>query len=121
MRAHCALAAIILTFTGCASNEPHEPKAREVAVSDREKLDIYEAVVRYRLRRVPLARGSRLYLYINWGAPPGLAKRFPEYTPIIKSGSQGNSPPRDRWYSLILGVVTADTAHLILFEEGIGL
>ena len=87
-------------------------------VSDREKSNVYEAVVRYSLRRAPLARHSKLYVYINSGAPPELGARFPDYSVHIESGSAGSSPPRERWYFIVLGTVTDDRAFVTLYTAG---
>ncbi len=126
MRILPVLAAVALIVPGCTSPHPHEPQARSAlhAISDKERVDIYEAIVRYSLRRAPLARGSKLYIYINDGAPPGLAPRFPEYNVIIESGSAGKSPTPERWFFIVLGVVSGDhafatlsAAHDVLFIE----
>jgi hypothetical protein len=123
MRVQSFLAVIAFIFAGCASDQPDRANVRVAhgEISNKKKDDIYEAIVRYSLRRAPLARGSKLYIYINDGAPPGLAQRFPEYDVIIKSGSAGNSPPHERWYFIVLGVVTDDHAFATLFAVKRGL
>ena len=110
-----AIACILAACSACQSPDTSAAAAAP-QISDKDKLDIYEAVVRYRLRRAPLARGRKLYIYVNFGAPPGLARRFPEYDAIIKSGSQGNSPPTARYYFFDLRRVTASKAFV--YVEG---
>jgi hypothetical protein len=106
--------AVACILAACSADQTRDTKAPAPApqVSAKDKLDIYEAVIRYRLGRAPLRRGRKLYVHVNFGAPPGLARRFPEYDAIIRSGSQGNSPPRHRYYFLDLGRVTADKAFV---------
>ena len=83
--------------------------------AERERLDIYEAVVRNRLSKWPLARGNELHLFINGEAPQLLIRRFPEYKVTVQRGSPGRSPPPGRWYSIMLGHMTEEGVAITVF------
>jgi hypothetical protein len=102
MRASRALPLIGVLLAACATEAPllQEPV---VTLSQKEVVDIYEAALRYRMAKFPLPRGSKCDVFIQTGAIPALAKRFPEYDMVVRVGSVGSPgrpPPPVRWYDL---------------------
>jgi hypothetical protein len=97
----------LIALTGCATSpEPNYQATPETT------LNIFTAVLRYRIAKTPLARHRDLHVFMNNGIIPGLPVRFPEFHVVVHSGSQGSSPPRARWYFLWLTRVTADKAFV---------
>src|SRR4051794_30256307 len=104
MRAACAIA-VTLMLASCASEAP-QPEEPKVTLSEKDTLDIYETVIRYRMEKFPLHRGWECDVYIQTGALPALAGRFPKYHMVVRTGwvgSVGRPTPRVRWYDLDLG------------------
>ena len=99
--------ALVLIARGCAtsSESQYQPSTETV-------LDIYSAVLRARLARVPLARHGDLHVFMNLGVTPGLPERLREYRVVVHRGDRGPSPKYRRWYWLHLGRVTADEAFV---------
>lgn len=113
MRAICAVAVTIM-LASCAAPTPHIEEAR-VALSKKDTLDVYEAAIRYRMRKFPLHHGWRCEVYIQMGALPALATRFPEYHMVVRTGLVGwiGGPlPQVRWYDLELGRTARDHAFV---------
>jgi hypothetical protein len=117
-RMRLLVAAIALSLVGCLTTPPEEPS---VSLSRRDTLDVFEAAVRSRLTAAPLARHSSCYFFLNEGALPELAARFPEYRTVIRSGSPGRSPPTARWYYLHLGGTFVDHAFVVVEDSRGGL
>jgi hypothetical protein len=104
IRAICRVAVTIM-LSGCAASRPHVEED-VVALSKKDTLNVYEATIRYRMRKFPLPRGSRCEVYIRMGALPALATRFPEYHMVVRPGWVGwvgGPVPQVRWYDLELG------------------
>src|SRR4051812_23781814 len=116
MRAFPTIPLVSLMLAACATETSPLEEPR-VALSDKELVDVYEAVLRYRMQKMPLSRGSECDVFVAAGALPVLAKRFPEYHMSIRAGSvgsPGHPAPPVRWYDLSLGRTAA--GHVFVIE-----
>jgi hypothetical protein len=108
-----ALALLLLSGANAAPSRGEDPAAR-IEPSRQSQLDIFEAAIRWRLAKAPLARGETLYLFLLNGDIQGLSARLAEYHVVVRHGLLGRPPPRTPWYWLRLGPVTRDTAFVSL-------
>lgn len=111
-----ALVAISLTLTCAAASE-----IRRRDLPDKLRLDILEATLRHKLNGQPLTKGAICYVYVNEGLGKGIEARLTGYRTIVRSGDVGPTPPRERWYWLDIGKVTAHEAFITIQDAKSGL
>ena len=80
-------------------------------------LDVMEATLRSRLDAKPPRRGEIVYVYIDRGFGSGLEARVKEYRIVVRSGSVGPKPPRQRWYWMHLGRITRHNATVLVEDS----
>jgi hypothetical protein len=83
----------------------------------RLNLDVMEATLRSRLEAKPPARGEVVYVYVDRGLGSGLEARLKQYRIVVRSGSVGPKPPRQRWYWMHLGQITRHNATILVEDS----
>src|SRR2546430_4181165 len=103
---------LLIVFTGCVTSwdSGYRPTPQET-------IDIYTAVLQWRLARTPLPRRQDVFLFLEPSVGPAVSQRFPDYHVILRSGSEGSSPPHARWYHLRMWRYTPDKAFVMVFAR----
>ena len=83
----------------------------------RLQLDVMEATLRSRLDAKPPVRGEVIYVYVDRGLGSGLEARLKQFRIVVRSGSVGPKPPRQRWFWMHLGQITRRNATVLLEDS----
>jgi hypothetical protein len=103
---------LVSLFTGGCVTSRQNTAPKLHGPSRETVLDIYTALLRERLAAKPWPRKRTLHVYMNDGAIPELANRFPGRSMRIHSFSPGPSPPHARYYFFGSLACNQDVAEL---------
>jgi len=76
-----------------------------------------EATLRSRLDATHAPKGRIVYVYVDRGLGSGLEDRLKDYRIVVRSGSVGPNPPRQRWYWMHVGRITEHDATVLIEDE----
>lgn len=77
-------------------------------------LDVMEATLRSRLDARHAPKGGIVYVYVDRGLGSGLEDRLKDYRIVVRSGSVGPNPAKQRWYWMHVGRITQHHATVLI-------